>query len=68
LPALPAAWKSGSISGLRSRGGVEVDITWKDGKLSQATLTSKAGGKTYLRLNGKIQSINLPPNGKHEVR
>lgn len=68
LPALPAAWKSGSISGLRARGGVEVDIAWKDGKLSQATLTSKDGGKTYLRLNEKIQSINLPPNGKHEVR
>ena len=40
LPALPAAWPEGSVSGLRARGNVGVDLAWKEGRLEQLTLHS----------------------------
>ncbi|MFC4306743.1 glycosyl hydrolase family 95 catalytic domain-containing protein [Cohnella boryungensis] len=44
LPALPEAWRSGSIQGLRARGGYELDVAWEDGRLSRAKLTSNSAG------------------------
>jgi alpha-L-fucosidase 2 len=43
LPALPAAWPEGSVSGLRARGGVRVDIAWAGGKATEISLTADHG-------------------------
>jgi alpha-L-fucosidase 2 len=49
LPALPDEWKNGNVAGLRARGAFEVDITWKDGKLSEAAIQSEQGGNCRVR-------------------
>ncbi len=63
LPALPKAWPTGSVKGLRARGGFEVDIAWADGKLKTVTLHRTAGvaGPVKLLLGNKTAEITLAP-------
>lgn len=60
LPALPAAWKAGSVSGLIARGAFEVSIAWKNHQLSEAKIGSKMGGELVLSSSVplKIKGIN----------
>jgi alpha-L-fucosidase 2 len=57
LPALPSAWCSGSIKGLRARGGFEIDeLVWKDGKIVKVVITSHLGGNLRLRAHDTLIS------------
>ncbi len=49
LPALPAAWPTGSYSGLRARGDVTVDASWKDGAVTEIVLRTGAAGPLTVR-------------------
>jgi alpha-L-fucosidase 2 len=55
LPALPKAWASGSVKGLRARGGFEVDIAWQDGKVTAYRIRSKEPHEVAVRVNGETK-------------
>lgn len=59
LPALPAQWNEGSVSGICARGGFVVDMKWSKGRVTALKITSRKGGSTTLRYNGKSKKLSL---------
>jgi alpha-L-fucosidase 2 len=48
LPALPPSWREGKVTGLRARGGLTVDMEWKNGAISQATIRGARSGEVQV--------------------
>jgi alpha-L-fucosidase 2 len=57
LPALPAAWPTGKVTGLRARGNFTVDIEWKDGKVTHYRITSPQPREIKVRANGQVKTV-----------
>jgi alpha-L-fucosidase 2 len=61
LPALPKAWPSGSVKGLKARDNVIVDIEWKDGRITSHRLATPEPREVKVRLNGQVQNQRTQP-------
>ena len=67
LPALPSAWKNGEMNGLCGRGGIVVDMSWKDGNLTSAKVCSKFSQKIRVRYKDQVKTITFKAGEEKEV-
>ena len=68
LPALPAVYPKGKVTGLRARGGYEVDMQWTDGKLTKAVIRSVKGkGSVSIRYKDAVKVIDFSSNKRVEL-
>jgi alpha-L-fucosidase 2 len=63
LPALPSAWKTGRVTGLRARGGFEIDMSWKDGTLEKVRVRSLVGSPLRLRRGETVRTAERTSRG-----
>jgi len=67
LPALPVSWKKGSVTGLRARGGFEVNINWENGKLTACEIKSILGNPCVVRYDGKTKTYDIPAGSSIKI-
>ena len=68
MPALPDAWKNGSVKGLCARGGFEISMNWEDGKVTKATVLNKSGNKGKLIYAGKTYDLDIEKGKSADVK
>ena len=68
LPALPDNWPTGSVTGLKARGGYTVDMKWENGRLISAEISNPNGGTCNVRSNGKVQEIVVPKDSPYQIK
>jgi len=61
LPALPSDWPTGSVVGLRARGGFELSVAWKGGRLDRTRITSTGGTSAKVRYGTRVIDLKLTP-------
>jgi alpha-L-fucosidase 2 len=61
LPALPKAWPSGSVSGLRARGNFTVDLAWENGQVTTYRIRSPEPREVKVRVNGAVKTVKAEP-------
>lgn len=59
LPALPSNWKNGEVKGIRARGGITVDMEWKDGKVVSLKMNAIKACNISLKTNGETRVVKL---------
>jgi alpha-L-fucosidase 2 len=68
LPALPGSWKDGEVKGLCARGGFELSMKWKNGKLTDAVLLSKKGGTCKIKYADTDMSLQTVAGRTYPLR
>jgi alpha-L-fucosidase 2 len=64
LPAIPGAWKNGSVRGLKARGGFEISMEWEDMQVKRLSIQSEKGGSNTLIHGKESLRIKLEPGEK----
>jgi alpha-L-fucosidase 2 len=62
LPALPRKFASGSLSGIRARNNITIDMKWQDGKVVSATLRAPNKAKVKVFYGNQERVFVLMPN------
>lgn len=67
LPALPDAWREGSVSGLCARGNFVIDIDWQEGRLKEARVLSKAGVPCTIRYGAQVLTFKTSKGKQYKI-
>ncbi|MFI6479733.1 glycosyl hydrolase family 95 catalytic domain-containing protein [Nonomuraea sp. NPDC050663] len=67
LPALPRAWRDGSVHGLRARGNVTVSLTWRDGAATEVVLHAGSDGPLRVRCGDDLTVVEARAGSSHRI-